>query len=87
MTTEWNNSPTISREAWREHARELDRLLAAERAVNAACQRAVDEVDAENAHLRAALHRMRDLGQGMSRTWYLREIDDGLNVPALTHER
>lgn len=38
-------------------------------------------------HLRAALHRMRDLGQGMSRTWYLREIDDGLNDPALTHER
>src|SRR5262245_32872193 len=46
--------------------------------------RLVDEVRrlaAETAHLRAALHRLRDLGQGMSRTWYLREIEDGLAFP------
>lgn len=36
---------------------------------------------AEVAHLRAALNRMRDLGYGMSRSWYVREIEDGLTYP------
>jgi hypothetical protein len=39
---------------------------------------------AENAHLRAALHRMRDLGHGMPARWFMREIEDGLTFPAIT---
>ena len=35
----------------------------------------------EIGHLRAALNRMRDLGHGMSRSWYVREIEDGLTFP------
>lgn len=40
-----------------------------------------ERLRAEVTHLRAALHRMRDLGQGMSRSWYVREIEDGLTYP------
>jgi hypothetical protein len=47
----------------------------------------IKELEAENAHLRAALHRLRDLGAGMSRSWYVREIDDGLDVPSRRKER
>jgi hypothetical protein len=35
----------------------------------------------ENAHLRAALHRMLDLGHAMSWGWFMREAEDGLRFP------
>lgn len=47
---------------------------------------AYTQLRAENAHLRAALNRMRDLGHGMSRSWYVREIEDGLTFPPDDHE-
>lgn len=47
MTTEWDDSPEITREMWRERARKLERLLAAERESHAVTSAALVQVLAE----------------------------------------